>query len=455
MISHWPEVGETETLFSIASRLHYLRGSPSSQKTSQWLFGFSTAASLRFSPRNLDHFISTTSGMLGRATEILRNRTPVGQFVPFISQSAWSQWETWCRSLPSSTKPFIAIRNMGIPHRAPLKVCPQCALIDQDQFGSSIWRLEHQLLGSFVCIHHGCPLLEEIHHLKREADSANAWIRPDDCLEGGHLKTCLPLPDIQQMAFWSHLSKISWILATHPRVNGILLRELISKRLSHIGIVPTSKRLHSSNLRAWWSSIDRPSFLWSKSLESIDDPEWISRLLLGRRHDHPLRWAMLCSATMSPEALQIALTEAPSLQMTLEGKWQSSVRLREDLLSPEVWAMLASGISIPDVSVRSGIPASNLRHALNLNPAIQRQRARVVANLNRDSRRNVVTTYLQANPEAGRAGLLRNHSAELRWLEMNDWPWISQMLGGAKSNRFVQRTLDFGTSESSDQSVGR
>lgn len=313
---------------------------------------------------------------------------------------------------------------------------------DQNVLGSAIWRLEHQLLGSRTCIWHRRILLEEIPTLRRAGEFANAWMRPEDCAEQDRFRLCLAEP--AATPYWSNLSQVAWCLATHPRVTGERLRMIVQTALAHAGVIRSGKRMDVDGLALWWEVLDRPCFLESQALAQLEDATWIHQTLLGRRHDHPLKWAVLSAAVMTPDALTLALATAPPEQLTLEGEWEPSVPTREDLLSPEVWDLLGSGMSIVEVSARSGIPAPRLRHALRLNPGRQRARNRKMSDLDRDRRRAVVAGYLHANPNAGRVDLLRAYSAELRWLEEHDAIWITQMLGDRRSSRFRQQAFDFG-----------
>lgn len=442
MITHWPSIGETETLYSVAARLHYLNGSSSTPRTSQWLFGFETAASQRFSPRHLDYFCAQVGGRLGSAVRILIDRTPVGQFAPFVTPVAWNSWVGWCRALPAAHKPFLALRNFDVSSCAPLRACPDCMSADQDRLGTGIWRLEHQLLGSRTCIWHDRILLEEIPTLRRAGEFANAWLRPEDCARQDLFRNCIT--DAAATPYWSKVSQAAWCLATHPRVTGERLRTIVRTELAHAGVIRSGKCVDIDRLALWWKMLDRPCFLESGALTPLEDPGWIHQTLLGRRHDHPLKWSILTASVMASDALTQALATTPPDQLTLEGDWEPLVSTREDLLNPQVWELLGTGMSILEVSARSGIPPPRLRHALRLNPGKQRSRNRRISDLNRDRRREVIAGFLHANPDAGRADLLRTYSAEVRWLEEHDPIWIAQMLGDRWSLRFRQQAFNFG-----------
>lgn len=441
MITHWPSVGSSETLYSIASRLHYLSGGSSAPHTSMWLFGFATAGSQRFSPRNLDHFSELIHGRLGSPDRILRERTPIGQFAPFVSSQGWWNWVTWCRSLPAAHKPFLALRNFDLPSRTALRACPDCMAADQKALGSAIWRLEHQLVGSRVCIWHKRVLLEETTNLRRAGEYANAWLRPEDCAAQGQLRPCIA--DAGATPYWSTVSHAAWCICIHPRVTGDRLRTIIRTELAHAGVICSGKRTGVSSLAQWWQSLERPTFLTSGALASLEDSKWIHQTLLGRRHDHPLKWAVLAASVMAPDALSHALSMAPHDQLTLEGEWEPSVTNREDLLHPDVWRLLKAGANVATVSAQYGISAPKLRHALRLNPRVQRTRNQRITQLNRHSRREVIVSFLTQNPGSSRVDLLQAHSSELRWLEEHDPIWIAQMLGNSSSLRFRQRAFDF------------
>lgn len=439
MLTYWPTVSETETLYSIVSRLHVLHGVSSAQQTSRWLFGFPTAGTLRFSPRNLDHFNEAISRRLGSASNVLRFRTPAGQFFPFVAPEAWNHWVRWCQGRPSEMKPYLGLRSFGLPSKAPLRCCMSCAEQDSITYGSSIWRLEHQLIETKFCIWHQTALLENRSSPQNARGDSNQWLRPEDSANNFE-----PLRmNTSDAGFWRNVARINWLLTSHMSVCATRLRKIANQVLVSLDISGPGRRIDEDKIRHWWNRLNRPSFGSIIHLEPFENPLWIKQLLLQRRDDHPLKWAVLLSALLSADDLSIALEKAPPLQMNLEGKWDEPNAAKENLLKPSVWKQLISGTSISEVSRSTGIESSKIRHALRLNPERQQIRATIIADQERQKNRNLISTFLQAHPHSQRADLLRTHSAALRWLELHDWPWITGIFWARQSGRFVQKTLDF------------
>ena len=418
MITFWPNAGETETPYSIAARIHHVRGDASSAATSQWLFGFPTAAGLKDIPRHLDHFVRATAGLLGTPSEILKNRTVLGVYARFIEPAEIQRWIAWCSGKPSANKPFVSLRSTKLPASHPLRACLQCMDEDFHALGSPIWRVEHQLPATRVCVHHRSVLHELSPVRGRLRNFETKWVRPADGLGDGRLMEVRVAAEHQ--SWWEHVAKTMWVLHCHPRVCGIRLHQIMVTHLAHLGVVATARRFDAQKINAWWAAHPRPDFRDLPGYEGFHDARWIRDLLLRRRCDHPIRWAFLSASVMTAAELERHLSAAPSLQATFDGDWAALDGNREDMLKPHVWKLLLNGMDISEVAKRSGMPAPRLRHALSQSPRLQAARNAVRAEQELAAKRSIIQDVLKRNPSAGRAELLKLRPAELRWLELHD-----------------------------------
>jgi hypothetical protein len=312
---------------------------------------------------------------------------------------------------------------------------------DFQALGSSIWRLEHQLPAVRVCMHHGSVLHELSPIRDRLRNVETKWVRPADGLRDGRLNG-LHIQAIDH-AWWDQVTKIMWVLHSHPRVCGIRLHQILVTRLAHLGVIATGRRFDAQAIDAWWATALHPDFRGVPGLQAFHDSRWIRDLLLRRRCDHPIRWAFLCGSLMTAADVESNLSTAPSLQATLDGDWIAHGGNREDMLKPQVWRMLLKGIDISEVAKRSGMPASQLRHALRQSPGLQATRNAVRADQELAAKRLKIQDVLKRNPSAGRAELLKLRPAELRWLELHDPRWIAGQVAQAHSLRFRQAALEF------------
>lgn len=401
------------------------------------MFGFKTAAGLKGLPRGLSHFCAATSNCLGSPEKVLRSRTPYGIYLPLLTDEDARKAVEWTCGAPSEGAPVLSLRAFKARTSFPLRACKQCLEEDRCVLGVGTWRVEHQLPGVSLCPGHGVRLHEQVFEGKRKHE--NKWQLVDDAK-----LAVLPASERSMeadAAWWLNYAQICWVLFSHKKISTERLRSALGQALSHQGVVDTSYRFDKERIRCWWEQAKRPDFAQIKGMEQFSASKWLADLQLRRVSNHPVRWAVACTAAMSPAALTGYLSHAPSLQADLDGHWLSTDDTRLDMLSPPVWEMLSSGHDLATVSEYSGKRPQALRHALRMNPTMLRCRVATVAKNELAARRALVQDFFVRNPKAGRAGLAGCLSAELRWLEVHDAAWIADQLRYGERMRGPQRTL--------------
>jgi len=155
-ISRWlPD----ETLFSYASRFHWISGNAHSDQSCRQLFGHRRNGSAHDFGARVDEFVLRTDSVLGSAEEIIRQRTLLPFYFPFRNQSDADNAIAASRSGGLSFikgKLGMLASRFGSAH--PLKSCPKCTEEDQELHSVSYWHRDHQWPGCWVCLRHDCEL---------------------------------------------------------------------------------------------------------------------------------------------------------------------------------------------------------------------------------------------------------------------------------------------------------
>lgn len=422
MIGIWLPSVESETFYSVAARLHHRMGFGSAQATSHLLFGYANAARLKHAPRSVHHFCCALGNQFGSPDMVLERRSVVGIQRKFAKADATPE---------ATMRGESSVRSGWTLTGCELRYCPTCCRSDTTDMGAAVWRLEHQLPGIFVCCHHHQPL---VCAGVDKRDNAQ-WLRPEDTL--GNSLLMRPPAHVQWLF---GIACAMEVLRSHPAACPPTLRQIVTRKLSDLGVLKSGRWFDADELQLWWAGafvkVDSAAFA------AFEDSGWIKQLWLGRT-EHPLPWALLVACLMTPEQLCVELQTANRMQATIEGEWENLHAAREAALPHEVWTLLDNGLPITVVAAKSGIPERVLRHWLRQNPHHQEQRKHSARGKDLLMRRAAIIEPLLASPGLRRADLLRLDAANVRWLERHDSAWIAGKLANDRSNRFRQRSFDF------------
>ena len=422
-----PPVGDSETLYSICSAIHHLRGGSSWQSAGSFFFDDPVASWHRQIPGNIDHFCKVTCNALGTAEQILNDRTILGFQTRFMSNAVAKEFVSRARGPRHKSHRFPS------PDTKRLRYCVECVVHDRQALGRGTWRLEHQLPGAKVCMDHARDL--------KEASPTNGhrfrnWLRPDDFVEPS--PCLLPVDYTPDRLHWACLAQILWILKCHPRISPPLLYQVLAEKLADIRAIPAARFFNSKAAEKWLRTMKHIPFLHS-DLEPLQG-KWL-RFIDGRGTQHPLRWAALFASCMGPLEFNVALAKAYPLQATLDGRWEISGQGHLDLLPQHVWDALLEGMAVKEVAERWCLETSSINRALRLNPEFKATRDEKIRREMLLPKREWVRQFLQRKPGASRADLKKVDSASLRWLDINDKEWLWRQVPPTKSGRWPQRLL--------------
>ncbi|WP_174876046.1 TnsD family Tn7-like transposition protein [Vogesella oryzae] len=166
-----------ESLFSWASRFHWLSGNVQSVRTNRILFGHARSGSAHDLPGGLDHFVERSGGELGDVETILQWHTIAPVLLAFQPpekiERAINQMRT---SSPGMLKFLLGLVTAQFRANFPLKACPECMAHDYEEHQVAYWHRAHQLPGVWLCPVHGSVLLEA----QRKANGVGRfeWVLP-------------------------------------------------------------------------------------------------------------------------------------------------------------------------------------------------------------------------------------------------------------------------------------
>jgi len=149
-----------ETLFSLCSRLHSISANGAAATTCLQVFGHARSGIAHDLPSRIDDFVSRTDGALGDSRAIIRQRTLLAFYLPFLEPSAAEHAIAAMRGTTiASLKMALGLPATRLRANHPLKACPSCMSNDRRTFSVAYWHLAHQYPGVWVCPAHGDALL--------------------------------------------------------------------------------------------------------------------------------------------------------------------------------------------------------------------------------------------------------------------------------------------------------
>lgn len=167
-----------ETLFSLASRHHWVAGNFRAAETCLQLFGHPRSGSSHDLPGRVAQFVSRTEGRFGTADEVIRHHTLLPYYLPFRPlTTAMDAFAAMTGDSVGTLKARLGILATRFGAAHPLKACQRCITADQENHGVGYWHVEHQLPGVWVCPWHGALLLAS--QVKSTGVDRFGWYLPD------------------------------------------------------------------------------------------------------------------------------------------------------------------------------------------------------------------------------------------------------------------------------------
>lgn len=202
-----PSARQGETLYGWCARFHRLNIGYEPRETSRVLFRDARAGLRHDLPYNMAAFEVATRELLGRAEDVLRERTIFGLHARFLPPLV--EQEILNHLLASENSK--ARGKLGLKHGAggladQLKRCPECVAEQLELHGFSWWQIVHQLPTSLSCEIHG-TWLEAVRFLQYRGVMRDYYL-PSDGLEGSEDRfEAMPLRAKEQarkVGVWGH-----------------------------------------------------------------------------------------------------------------------------------------------------------------------------------------------------------------------------------------------------------
>jgi len=402
-----------ESLYGWCTRYHSTFGHHW-MNTGRDLFGREHAARMRDLPVGLGTFCQVTSGLLGEPLEILRTRTIIGFYWPFLDAEERRQvLEAAVRSDGPPIGMVLALPSARLGSQLALRHCPLCVSECMRAHSEPTRFLDHQLPGSWVCTFHDCQLEVEPSHRSDwrppGVDETFSMPRPTSAREREALRLC---------------ARLGQALLTLDRVDEEALRLACTDRLNDFGI-SSAKRINRARVDEWFGRSSIGQWLGrNPGVQRLPSKSWIQNLLRGRSKSHPLKWILLWAAlwerTSVDDAIAAFTDIAPGTSNwglfsndLLAAHWCKP----RALTAPEdVVLAFDKSESISEAALMLRIPESLAMQWLFDDPALSsRWQAR------RTMRRNTeavgrLLKHIEVYPAVTLKELERDHPKDLEWL---------------------------------------
>lgn len=414
-LAYVPNWRSDETLYSWAAGFHAILGNRSARDTGTLLFGSEHACRDRDAPRNLIHFSRKTGFALGSVQSLLFHRTPLGLFIPFLTDPRKQRLLT---QLEVSTGPgwrlLCGMPASGLHDSTLMHYCDQCVAEDLVNWGLPRWRLPHQLPGSWVCLDHDIALCAVRSH-------ASQWILPPAKQSGQET----PVIQCDELEALKQIASLAFRLVGSGTLDLDAVRQALLVGLRDHDITTWRHPLNSDQLSSWF--MRSPVAGW---LRRSDGPwrqlaggEWIHDLLRNRVGDHPLKWMILWSTLFAGQDVNASQQRfiTPGSAPHWDANGQATIwGATPPSIPADIHDVIATASTLKVAAQTLGISVSTLRHRLadlgtsprsfRLDVGFMRRKQRAV---------DAIRSYIESHPACTRADIHRNCKAAVEWIRLN------------------------------------
>lgn len=252
------------------------------------LFGRPSTIATVDLPNSLGALFSRVPALGEDAEGVIGRSTLFGYYTAF--QPAWKAQQAMTCMLGESGGPHlplgVATFRTGRPTH--LQFCPICLDEMDDRFGSLHWRTDHQLPGVLVCPSHGCRLrLSEV-ALSAVNRHAFVYASREVCLPDAQPVTAVLHGADRESAQRVARASASLLVADHPGMTPVELRDDYRARLADVGFVRGRHKVDQARLKAafvesFGGLIDR---LPGVELECATET-WLNSIVRSAHGAHP------------------------------------------------------------------------------------------------------------------------------------------------------------------------
>lgn len=454
-----------ESIYSACARNAHVSGRDG-KAASELLLGHRYGARhhhVVFGLRRLEHVYG--GGVLFDELAV-RTRTVLGAVLPFLPPP---QREILMQAVRGPA-PFRPLRHLSVlagngGHGLVLRRCPDCAEADCRQVHFAYWHAVHQFAGVWVCPWHGRPL----QWLTTPSMKTRTWSlahRSNADFQELNV-TARQLDVLHRIAV-----SVLWC-ATYWSIGTAALAVMVRSRLHTAGFVRQEGFVSEDEQQRIHQTVAAPLIAGCIPHYAIFEAAgWVGKTLTVPEFSHPLRWAALIAATLSPWLSEgCALSEAQSsdcsenllrrfygvaLPTCLDCDYaacQQRVAQRElfadrrgarrGLAPPELYEALGSGRRLADAAPVVGLTVGQVSSWLRKDDQLSRYWHDSIALARTAQARARLEQYVREHPSASRSCVLRAEVAAVRALERYAPGDLNELLPSVQDKFSLQRRLPF------------
>ena len=473
-----------ETLFSLASRIHFLSGRQLASETSISLFGGNHSGIHHDFPNCLDVFEQKTQSSLGTGQDIAFNKTLLKYYRAFIPvPQSESIAETMRGSSVAHLKFQLGLITSRFRANHPLKACPICIEEDRKLHGWGYWHLEHQYPGVWWCDHHDTLLQEStmkssgverflwhLPSLKSLRDSSESRIQ----LPGSTIESIMSLSQTTKLlvkaghkspwdpnSFWlvyrKELSKRGWLVNNRLRYSDMCseflnysnrlrlqpefkaLPTTINEAKAQLGRLFRCPRSGTHPLRHIilidWLFGGIESFVTASTSSSFDstnptDSKQDTCNLAPNSHQQDYALKLLYEQNMSMRSVSDKL----GIDINVIMSWAVSAGIPinrrpktiKDNVREELILKLQQGIDKSTLAVETGVSTVTINRLLRTTPGLQAKWKLATFNKALNKARIQWKSLIKKHSHLGTKFLRNLEPAVYAWLYRNDRDWLRE-----------------------------
>ncbi len=422
-----------ETLYSWCARTHLGFGT-SDRKSSVALFGHAEAFKEHEIPRGLPALASRTHGCIGLAEDILRHRTVLAAYLPFLQ--AEDEKKLLSRMASMTRRQPLALNGIHPAAAAALhrlRFCRACAAMTLDSQGFATWVLNAQLPGVWTCAIHECAL-------ERLEGRPGGWVLPD--VKSSHCAIARSTTDVKTL---QPLTGLAHALVGKSVDTQLLRRNLAMLANQNFPDVLRDPMTQDRMYRAWKESNLAKCLQRETALQPLVlQPRWMISMLRGAAVAHPfhgmLCWAFLTADWQPSIAIPWFLGAAPPANDRLQRElWPHG---NESLPLPEqVEAALAVSNTKAELAQALDVGRRRLDRWLQETPAFNARWSQLRRKTRLEGARQRCIKWLTEHPTCNVSDFYAGCVRDIDWLSNHDRPALNELLRRIPNRRSAQKFL--------------
>ena len=416
LCGNFPSPHDGETLFSVCSRFHQLTAWRKQTLTGILLFDAPRASRKRCVPTGLHILTRYLPEVFGSVQSTLQFHTVGSLYLRFMSMEQSRRASNACSELPHERTRFtFDWASSRFEQQHPLRLCPICAVEQEQQSGYAYWKVAHQLPGAWMCLDHNEPL-----RLGASSKDQSSWTLPV-----ANRSTHTGNTNERDRRYLHSLSDTVVQLCGPDSANLGELRIHICRALEQAQVVHASRALDMEKVQKWMRSyIFSVEKTYLQAFEPVDASESAWAVLGKKKALHPLRWALILAC--------LRLEGAPLQPMldAMRGPVQpdlAGLKLSELPTAPDrAFKWMESGMEILEIAQLAGVSRTIVQRWL-CDPLLHQVWATAKYQILRNKHETSIRSAMATGAKT-RLQLRLAANAAYQWFRKNDRTWLDSLL---------------------------